>query len=223
MVEVLISGAGPAGAVAATVLARQGVRVLLVDRARFPRDKLCGDTLNPGALAHLRVLGLRHGRRGAGARAHGHAGDRGRRTDVAADYPGGLTAWRMPTAGARRDCCSRPRQQLARRCATASGWSRPCSDNSRGRAVVRGATLDVDQRRVRVPAAVTIAADGRRSTLGARAGLTASPGAASPVGRRRLASPAWLGWARAARCTSARGHYLGRGARCPTGSPTSAS
>src|SRR4030095_2233964 len=30
----------------------------LFDRARFPRDKLCGDTLNPGALAILRRLGL---------------------------------------------------------------------------------------------------------------------------------------------------------------------
>ena len=54
MDDVLIVGAGPAGAVAATVLARAGARVRLVDRATFPRDKLCGDTLNPGT---LRLLG----------------------------------------------------------------------------------------------------------------------------------------------------------------------
>ena len=42
--DVVIVGAGPAGAVAALVLARQGARVRLVDRARFPRAKLCGDT-----------------------------------------------------------------------------------------------------------------------------------------------------------------------------------
>src|ERR671917_123538 len=59
MVEVLIVGAGPAGAIAALMLARAGVRVLLVDRARFPRDKLCGDTLNPGALRVLERAGLR--------------------------------------------------------------------------------------------------------------------------------------------------------------------
>ena len=58
MYDVLIAGAGPAGAIAATVLARAGARVLVLDRARFPRAKLCGDTLNPGALAVLERLGL---------------------------------------------------------------------------------------------------------------------------------------------------------------------
>src|SRR5580765_6282294 len=58
VIDALIVGAGPAGTVAATVLARAGARVRLVDRARFPRDKLCGDTVNPGTLAALRRLGL---------------------------------------------------------------------------------------------------------------------------------------------------------------------
>ena len=58
MIDVLIAGAGPAGAIAATVLARAGARVLVLDRAHFPRPKLCGDTLNPGALAVLERLGL---------------------------------------------------------------------------------------------------------------------------------------------------------------------
>jgi len=53
MDDVIIVGAGPAGALAATILARVGARVRVFDRARFPRPKLCGDTLNPGA---LRVL-----------------------------------------------------------------------------------------------------------------------------------------------------------------------
>jgi flavin-dependent dehydrogenase len=54
MDDVAIAGAGPAGALAATILARAGLRVRVFDRARFPRHKLCGDTLNPGALAVLR-------------------------------------------------------------------------------------------------------------------------------------------------------------------------
>ncbi len=56
--DALVCGAGPAGAIAAFVMARAGLRVRLVDRARFPREKLCGDTVNPGALALLRRLGL---------------------------------------------------------------------------------------------------------------------------------------------------------------------
>jgi menaquinone-9 beta-reductase len=58
MYDVVIAGAGPAGSVAATILARAGARVALIDRARFPRHKLCGDTLNPGVLAILRRLKL---------------------------------------------------------------------------------------------------------------------------------------------------------------------
>jgi flavin-dependent dehydrogenase len=56
--DVIIVGAGPAGTIAAIVLARAGVRVTVLDRARFPRDKLCGDTINPGTLAILRRLSL---------------------------------------------------------------------------------------------------------------------------------------------------------------------
>ena len=51
--DVAIAGAGPAGSLAALILARAGLRVRLFDRARFPRHKLCGDTLNPGARAVL--------------------------------------------------------------------------------------------------------------------------------------------------------------------------
>jgi flavin-dependent dehydrogenase len=56
--DVIITGAGPAGAIAAMVLARAGARVRLFDRARFPRHKLCGDSINPGAAAVLHRLGL---------------------------------------------------------------------------------------------------------------------------------------------------------------------
>jgi flavin-dependent dehydrogenase len=54
MDDVAIAGAGPAGALAAAILARAGLRVSVFDRARFPRHKLCGDTLNPGALDVIR-------------------------------------------------------------------------------------------------------------------------------------------------------------------------
>jgi menaquinone-9 beta-reductase len=45
--DVLVVGAGPAGSVAALVLARAGAVVALVDKAAFPRDKACGDLVGP--------------------------------------------------------------------------------------------------------------------------------------------------------------------------------
>jgi geranylgeranyl reductase family protein len=56
--DVVIVGAGPAGAAAATHLSRAGWRVILVDRQRFPRDKVCGDFVGPVALLELERLGV---------------------------------------------------------------------------------------------------------------------------------------------------------------------
>jgi geranylgeranyl reductase family protein len=57
-IDVLVIGAGPAGSVAAMRLAQAGMRVVLCDRAAFPRDKTCGDGLIADALAVLKTLGL---------------------------------------------------------------------------------------------------------------------------------------------------------------------
>lgn len=58
--EALVVGAGPAGATIANLLARSNVDVLLVDRAGFPRDKVCGDVLTPRSLESLRRQNLLH-------------------------------------------------------------------------------------------------------------------------------------------------------------------
>jgi len=57
-VDVLVAGAGPAGAAAAITAADRGLTVLTVDKAAFPRDKTCGDGLTAGALRTLERLGL---------------------------------------------------------------------------------------------------------------------------------------------------------------------
>jgi geranylgeranyl reductase family protein len=55
--DAAVVGAGPAGSAAAFHLARLGARVVLVDRAVFPRPKVCGDGLTPRALAAIEAMG----------------------------------------------------------------------------------------------------------------------------------------------------------------------
>jgi geranylgeranyl reductase family protein len=56
--DALVVGAGPAGSIAALVLARAGARVALVDKATFPRDKACGDLVGPRGVRLLEELRL---------------------------------------------------------------------------------------------------------------------------------------------------------------------
>lgn len=55
--DVIVAGAGPAGSSVAAFLASQGASTLLIDKAHFPRDKVCGDGLAPKALLWLDRLG----------------------------------------------------------------------------------------------------------------------------------------------------------------------
>lgn len=56
--DVLVVGAGPAGASTAFWLARAGLRVTIVDRARFPRTKACAEYLSPQASRLLHAMGV---------------------------------------------------------------------------------------------------------------------------------------------------------------------
>src|SRR5437867_12679810 len=59
--DVVIVGAGPAGATAAILLAQAGARAVILDKARFPRDKLCGEFVSPEALGVLNRTGVLQG------------------------------------------------------------------------------------------------------------------------------------------------------------------
>lgn len=56
--DVIVVGAGPAGAATAHWCASAGLDVLLLDKAAFPRDKVCGDGLTPRAVAELARMGV---------------------------------------------------------------------------------------------------------------------------------------------------------------------
>jgi menaquinone-9 beta-reductase len=56
--DVLVVGGGPGGAAAAYYLARQGIDVTVVDKASFPREKVCGDGLTPRSVAALLRMGI---------------------------------------------------------------------------------------------------------------------------------------------------------------------
>jgi geranylgeranyl reductase family protein len=66
--DVVVVGAGPAGAATAILLAEAGHEVLLLDRARFPRDKVCGEYLSPEGSRILDRLGVLKAVEAAGAR-----------------------------------------------------------------------------------------------------------------------------------------------------------
>jgi geranylgeranyl reductase family protein len=56
--DVIVVGGGPAGSIMGLTLARQGVRVAILERMTFPRDKVCGDYVEPGGLRLLAKLGV---------------------------------------------------------------------------------------------------------------------------------------------------------------------
>ena len=162
--DVLIVGAGPAGAVAAGHLAKAGARVRLIDRFTFPRNKLCGDTLNPGCLAMLSridpCLASRvraHALPITGMTVTGPAG-----ATVSADYPGGFT-------GAALTRADLDQWLLEYATAAGAGFEAGLTVNApvlgeRPRHVV-GARVSCRGREYKLRARVVVAADGRASRL----------------------------------------------------------
>ncbi len=176
MLDVIIAGAGPAGSVAAWVAARTGARVLIVDRDTFPRDKLCGDTLNPGALALLESIGLGSGLRDLGRPLTGMRVSGGGASVEAryAEGRGGLAITRRVL----------DHWLLERAVAAGAHFEpglivrAPLLDASARWPLVRGLVLarrGASDATIRMPAAMTIAADGRASAVARALGLSSQP------------------------------------------------
>jgi flavin-dependent dehydrogenase len=86
--DVAVVGAGPAGAAAALFAAQRGLRVIVVDKQAFPRDKPCGEGLMPSGRPALRELGLEAAVVSGGAPAlHGIQFGRVEEPPVAVPFP----------------------------------------------------------------------------------------------------------------------------------------
>ncbi len=162
--DVLVIGGGPAGSAAALTLARAGACVRVFDRAAFPRDKLCGDTLNPGSLSILDRFGVGDDVRACALPITGMTVT-GPGAEVSADYPDGLCGMSLT-----RRCLD---QLLLNAAADAGasvetgiGVSEPVIEHGR----VVGVRLAGSRSEV-VRAPVVIAADGRGSRLASRVNL----------------------------------------------------
>jgi 2-polyprenyl-6-methoxyphenol hydroxylase-like FAD-dependent oxidoreductase len=170
-VDVLVVGAGPGGSATAAGLARQGWRVVLVDRAAFPRDKACSEYLGPGTVRLLDRLGVAPALDGAGAALLGAAitAPRGSRLHGrfalagTALGPAGLSVSRRILDQALVDAAGRAGAPLWER----AGVEELLYD---GGAVAGVMVRDAEGRRHAIRARLTIGADGLRSTVARRIG-----------------------------------------------------
>ena len=57
--DCIVVGGGPGGAAAASYLAMEGQKVLLIEKGVWPRDKICGDAVGGKSLGHVKALGVK--------------------------------------------------------------------------------------------------------------------------------------------------------------------
>ncbi|TXG92887.1 geranylgeranyl reductase family protein [Rhodococcus rhodnii] len=166
--DVLVVGAGPAGASAAAWAARAGRDVLIADAQQFPRDKTCGDGLTPRAVAELDRLGL-------GDWVRTHTTSRGLRLigfghDHALDWPGGSFP-AIGSAVARTELDDRLRRAALDSGATPLDAARAVDVERAGDRIV-AVLFETVRGPVRVAARRVVVADGVRSPLGRVLGRT---------------------------------------------------
>ncbi|MFC1661475.1 NAD(P)/FAD-dependent oxidoreductase [Gemmatimonadota bacterium] len=172
--DVAVVGAGPAGAMAAYELARVGKAVLLLDRQTFPRWKVCGATLSPGAQHLLARVGLDGLLKAAGAQPlHTlRLGGWARQADISLNGSMALSRLSLDPA-------------LVQAAVNAGALFCPGARGKLGGLFreKRIVHLTFGKKSLEVSARVVVAADGLVSGLMAQAGLPSQP---LPEGRRPL-------------------------------------
>ena len=171
--DVIVVGAGPSGATTAFYLAQSGLDVLLLEKSRFPREKVCGDGLTPRAVKTLVGMGISVTEQDGWVRNKGlRVIGAGKRLELPwpelASYPGyGLVRTRhdMDETLARRA------QQAGARLHEGVTVTGPVRSERTGRitGVVAKATDGGEDRTYR--ARVVVAADGNSSRLSVAMGL----------------------------------------------------
>jgi flavin-dependent dehydrogenase len=190
--DVAVVGAGPAGSLAAGLIAARGRSVLLIDRSHFPRPKVCGCCLNGRALAALAAAGLGELPRRLGAVPLSSVRLAAGRRWATIPLPGGVSLSRTAMDAALVDA------------AVARGVAfRPGSPATLGECHDEYRTLLLGDERVE--ASVIVAADGLGGTLAG----AAAPDAGSRIGAGVVvASPEFYAPG-TIYMTTGRGGYLG--------------
>lgn len=172
--EVIVVGGGPAGSVSAALLAGRGRRVLLLDKARFPRHKACSEYVNPAGARLLGDLGLGGDLDRLGAH---------RLEAMLIHAPGGsrfVADFVAAGAGRRAVGLSRYRLDallldLARDAGAELREGAHVRDLVIDQGRVRGVQVTIDGRRETLRAPVTIGADGRFGVVSRVLELDAAP------------------------------------------------
>ncbi|HEU5391438.1 MAG TPA: geranylgeranyl reductase family protein [Streptosporangiaceae bacterium] len=170
--DVIVVGAGPAGATTAFYLAQSGLDVLLLEKSRFPREKVCGDGLTPRAVKALVGMGIKVGEQDGWVRNKGlRVIGAGLRLEMPwpelSSYPGyGLVRTRhdMDEALARRA------EQVGARLLEGVTVTGPVRHERTGRITGVVARPEGGDER-RYAARVVVAADGNSSRLSVAMGL----------------------------------------------------
>ena len=171
--DVIVVGAGPAGATTAFYLAQSGLDVLLLEKSRFPREKVCGDGLTPRAVKTLVGMGISVTEQDGWVRNKGlRVIGAGKRLELPwpelASYPGyGLVRTRHDLD----ETLARRAQQAGARLHEGVTVTAPVRSERTGRitGVVAKAADDGEDRTYR--ARVVVAADGNSSRLSVAMGL----------------------------------------------------